>query len=156
MLRSLLLGAASLATAVALAQEPADAPAELDGPLIDNPVLTEDAGGLPGSPLLDPTEVLAEATESGGLLYLDPTTATDIVDGYAKTLAQYPGTETLIADLQVVSEQLASGTPDGAVIGAALVRLGEGTVTAAEADGGGNYAVLGEALLAAGKQLTGE
>lgn len=157
MLRSLSLGAAALGTAAALAQQPADAPSELDGPLIDNPVLTEDVGGLPGSPLLDATEVLAEATEVGGLLYLNPTVATDIIDGYAKTLAQYAGTEELIEDLNVVSEQLKSGTPDGAVVGAALVRLGERTAAAAEADGGpGNYAVLGGALTAAGEQLTGE
>lgn len=150
MTRPSLLAIFSLAAGVAFAQEPVEAPAELDGP-----VLTEDAGGLPGSPLLDATEVLAEASEAGGLLYLDPATAIDIISGYEKALAQRPGSAPLIADLSAVREELASGEPDGAIISAALLRLGEATVATAENDAGGNYAVLGEALKEAGNKLGG-
>ena len=149
MLRPALLTAALAAASLAFAQgEPVEAPAELDGP-----VLTEDAGGLPGSPLFDATEVLAEADEAGGLLYLDPATATEIIVGYEQALAQRPGGAALVADLEAVREELASGEPDGSVIGPALVRLGEATIATAESAGGGNYEVLGRALVAAGEKL---
>lgn len=152
-MRSLSLAAALLTSlATALAQDTTAIPGEFQGP---DPVLTEDVGGLPGSPLLDATEVLAEAAEAGGLLYLDPSTAVDIIAGYEKTLAQYPGGSALVADLRLVREELEGGSPDGAAIGEALVRLGEATVAAAEADAGGNYGVLGEALREAGQKLGG-
>lgn len=147
---SLLAPALLLAVAGLAQEEPATAPAELDGPL-----LTEDVGGLPGSPLLDATEVLAEATEAGGLLFLAPATATAVVDSYAATLAQYPNAEALVGDLELVSAQLASGAPDGAVVGEALVRLGEATVATAETAGDATYVTLGEALAEAGRKLGG-
>lgn len=135
-----LLAVCSLTAAIALAQEPVEACAE-----IDCPILTEDVGGLRGSRLLDATEVLAEATEAGGLLYLDPTTAIEIVAGYETAPTQRAGSEAIVENPGIVREQLASGEPDGSLI----------AETAAEGNGEGNYGVLDEALIVAGEKSGG-
>lgn len=132
-----------------LAQAPAEAPADLNGT-----VLTEDPGGLPGSPQFDALEILSLATDAGGdMLGITSGLAVEILDDYAVTLAQYPNSEALVADLRLVRTQVASGNPDATTVGEALLRMGRATQATAGEDS--NYHTLGGALLRAGEQLLG-
>ena len=153
LLPALLLG---ITSACATAQDAPvrDAPAEATSPVLDGAVVTEDAGGLPGSPQFDPMEVLAKATDAGGLLQLPLGLAGEIIDDYRVTLAQYPGSEELVSDLDALREALGAETIDGATVGSLLSQLG--ARTRAVSEDAGNYAVLGKALEAAGERLTGQ
>ena len=146
---------ASVADAPAETNAPAeaDAPAEATSPVVDGAVVTEDAGGLPGSPQFDPMEVLAKATNAGGLLQIPLGLAGEIVDDYTVTLAQYPGSAELVTDLKSLRSELGAETVDGAAVGRLLRSLGERTRAVSE--DAGNYAILGKALESAGEELAG-
>ena len=134
---------------VTLAQ---DAPAEAS-PVVSGAVVTEDAGGLPGSPQFDPMEILAKATNAGGLLQIPLGLAAEIIDDYTVTLAQYAGSEAIVGELESLRAALGAETVDGAAVGELLLSLGGRTRAASEDTG--NYAILGKALEAAGRELTG-
>ena len=147
---ALLLPAAlslSLALGACGSARTADAPADLDGPLV-----TEDPGGLPGSPLVDPLEVLSVAQAAGGLTKIAPANAVSIIDGFANALAQRAGSGDIVGELNSLKAELTSGSIDGARVGDLLQSLGRRTTAAA--GGEGNYAVLGEALAEAGRGLS--
>ena len=135
---------------LALAQ---DAPAEATSPVVNGAVVTEDAGGLPGSPQFDPMEVLAKATNAGGLLQLPLGLAGEIIDDYTVTLAQYTGSEAIVGELESLRAALGEETVDGNAVGELLLSLGARTRAASE--DAGNYAILGKALETAGRELTG-
>ena len=140
--------------AAAMTARAQDAPAEATSPVLDGAVVTEDPGGLPGSPQFDPMEVLAKATSAGGLLQIPLGLAGEIVDDYTVTLAQYPGSANLVDELKSLRRELNAETVDGTTVGRLLLSLGERTRAVSE--DAGNYAVLGKALEAAGRKLTGE
>ena len=125
-----------------------EAPTEME-----SPPLTEDAGGLPGSPTLDAKSVLQTAADAGGLTQIAPTTALRIIDSYRSALAQRVGSEALVEDLDVVRAQLSGGRPDAKVVGEALERLGARTQAASAGDS--SYELLGRALSEAGGKLRG-
>ena len=70
--------------------------------------------------------------------------------------AEWRGAKTIHEDLVKLRHHLEGGAPDGAVIGALLVKLGESTERAAahaEGDTGSKLESLGQALVRAGDGL---
>ncbi len=123
-----------------------DSPSELNGP-----VVTEDVGGLTGSPMIDPLETLRAAEDAGGLMQIPLRTAITMIDAYRNALAQRVGSEALTSDLEKLKTELSSPRIDGVVVGQTLQRLGKRTIAAAES--GSTYETLGKALVEAGEGL---
>ncbi len=130
----------------------ADSPAEAG--LGREPVVLDDAGGLPGSPMIDPAEVLRSIQQAGGLTKLPIATAVRVIDAYTSALGQRAGSDALVKDLTLVRAEIQKPTIDGGKVGKALERLGERTVAAA--DGDAMYSSLGKALSEAGELLVGK
>lgn len=151
---SLVLIAASLIAAsliVGACSPRPSATATDDGAPVDQAPLTVDGGGLPGSPVFDPLEVLRRADAVGGLTSLSVPDATAIIDGYISALGQRAGSEAIVGELQDLRGALTANTIDGAEVGRLLSSLGARTETAAQ--GESSYEVLGRALRSAGEGL---
>lgn len=113
--------------------------------------VTESAGGLPGSPMMNPLDVLSAVKSAGGLTKLPLATALPIIDGFINALAQRAGSKAITSELESLKSELTSGSIDGGKVGKLLTSLGGRTSEAA--GGEGNYAVLGDALAQAGQGL---
>ncbi len=130
----------------------ADSPAEAD--LSRAPLVLDDAGGLPGSPMIDPGEVLMSVEQAGGLTKLPLDAANRVIDAYVSALAQRADSDALVGDLKTVRAEINKPTIDGPKVGRALTRLGDRTTAAA--DGDAMYSALGTALTESGAMLLGK
>ena len=115
--------------------------------------VTEEAGGLPGSPLIDGSETLRAVKDAGGLTKLPLATAIAVIDSYRNALAQRAGSEAITDDLDVLKRELKADEIDGRLVGFTLRRLGQRTQSAA--DGDAVYQALARTLTEAGNQLLG-
>lgn len=144
-----LLPAAALAITLAACGSSRTATAPVEA---SDTVVTESGGGLPGSPMMGPLDVLSAIESAGGLTKLAPATAVSVIDGFANALSQRAGSEAITGELASLKSELTSGNIDGGKVGRLLQSLGQRTTAAA--GGEGNYATLGNALAQAGEGLT--
>lgn len=118
---------------------------------VDRAPVTTDGGGLPGSPVFDPLEVLRRAQVAGGLTSLSLPNATAIIDGYISALGQRAGSDAIVGELRDLRGELTSGSIDGSKVGRLLTSLGARTEAAAGESS--SYQTLGQALTSAGEGL---
>lgn len=156
-MRSLSLFALALVLPLAACESEPDVaePADVDAVVVD-PVDDPMA-----DPMTDPAtdaEVTPAGTVeavqgAGGLLQLSMDAAINNINGWITRLEGNPDFAPVVEDLEALRAELQEPEIDGAAVGALLTDLGSATTEAAAGDG--DLQALGEALSAAGNELTG-
>lgn len=146
-----LLGLALLLPLAACETEEVE-PVEAD-PVVVDPVAPAPAMDDPMASDVTPSGTLEAVQGAGGLLQLPIDAAVSNIDGWIAQLEGNPDFEPVVADLRDLRTELQEPEIDGAAVGQLLVDLG--TATTGAAAGNAELTQLGEALTAAGNELTG-
>ena len=123
---------------------------EVTEPTIDTETMPADAGMVSINETVD-----AVNAAGGDITAIAPSAAVTVIDGWIMKLNGMPEASGIVSNLTALKGQLATGAPNGRMVGELLTKLGAETKTLAASSGNMALDGLANALSAGGAKLGG-